>query len=223
VEEGEGEMTIAPGAPIGDLIVAAIGLSRNNEPKLNERWIRMSHRIGSQLPRSLLSVSIQRIGEVDLVCRAIEKEMLAKPPRDGDLDLRFNYLVVLSEWWIASTYAVCFTLKDRAILSDPKFLTLADDLRMVRVQNEKYEVPSDKRLNEPLKFSPTQLRPDEKEAPIYVYDKTDRLRAHIARKGLSARRSLTWEVFDAKANEGRWFERLELSDRMLDLLAPPES
>jgi hypothetical protein len=208
---------------VGELVVAAFGLSRSNEPKLNERWIWMSHRIGSQLPRSNLSVSIQRLGEVDLVCRALEKEMLAKPSHGGELDLRFNYLVILSEWWIASAYAVCFTLKDRTLLSDTAFLTLADDLRRIRVQIEKHEVPSDKKLSEPLKFSPTQLRPDEKEPPIYVYDKKDRLRAHIARKGLSARCSLMWEVFDAKVDEGRWFERLELSDRMLDLLSSPKS
>ena len=167
---------------IGQLVVAAFGFSRNNEPQLNERWIWMSHRIGSKLPRSLLMVSIQRLGEVDLVCRALEKEMLSQPPRDGEMDLRFNYLVVFSEWWIASAYAICFTLKDRQLLSDPEFLRLADDLRMIRVQLEKYEVPSDRHLSEPLQFSPTQLRPDEKEPPIYVYDKTDRLKAHIPRE-----------------------------------------
>ena len=217
-------MTDTPaGASIGQLIVAAFGLSKNADPKLNERWIWMSHRIGSKLPRSLLSVAIRRLGEVDLVCRALESEMLSQPPREGELDLRFNYLVVLSEWWISSAYAICFTLKDRKILDDPEFLTLADDLRMIRVQNEKFELPSDRKLTEPLKFSPAQLRPDEKEAPIYVYDKADPLRAHIAQKGLSARRSLVWEAFVTKTGESRWFERLELADRMLKLLSPPKS
>lgn len=221
--EGEGQVKDAPaGASIGQLIVAAFGLSRNADPKLSERWIWMSHQIGSKLPRSLLSVTIERLGEVDLLCRAIEREMLSQPPREGELDLRFNFLVVLSDWWISSAYAICFTLKDRKILDGPEFLTLADDLRMIRVQNEEFELPSDRKLTEPLKFSPAQLRPDEKEAPVY-YDKTDPLRAHIARQGLSARRSLVWEVFDARAGEGRWFERLELADRMLDLLSPPKS
>ena len=99
---------------------------------------------------------------------------------------------------------------------------MADDLRMIRVQIEKYEVPSDRKLTEPLQFSPTQLRPDEKEPPTYVYDKADRLRAHIPRTGLSARWSYMWEVFDVKADASRWFERLELSNRMIDLLSPPE-
>ena len=135
------------------------------------------------------------------------------------MDFRQNYLSVLSEWWIGSAYAVCYTLKDRRILSDPEFLRLADELRMIRVQNEKYEVPSDRDLAELLHFSPTQLHLDEKEPPVYVYDKADRLRSHIPRRGASARQSAMWEVFDVRVNAHNWFERLELSDRMLNLLS----
>jgi hypothetical protein len=214
-------MTSNTAPNIGQLIVAAFGLSRANEPDRNQRSIRVSHRIGSQLPQSLLAVSIQRLGEVDLVCRALEKEMLSQPPRDGEMDLRFNYLIVLSEWWIASAYATCFTLKGRELLSDSEFLGLADDLRMIRVQLEKYELASDRGLTEPLQFSPTQLRPEEKEAPIHVYDKTDRLKAHIGRTAISTRHSVMWEVFDVRARTTRWYERLDLSDRMLNLLSPP--
>jgi len=214
-------MTNAPAPSVGQLLVAAFGVSRSKYPQLNERWIRMSFRVGSQLPRSLLSVSIQRLGEVDLACRALESELLSHPPRDGELDLRPNYLAVFSESWIGSAYAICYTLRDRKILTDSEFLQLAEHLRMIRVQIEKYEVASDRKLPAPLQFAPTQLRSDEKEAPIYIYDKDDRLRAHIPRTGLSARRSYMWEVFDVKSDASGWFERLELSDRMLDLLAPP--
>lgn len=190
--------------------------ARRDGPKnsqLSQRWIGTSWRIGSQLPQSLLSISIQRLGEVDLVCRALETELMTQPQQAGDLDLRPNYLAVLSEWWIGSAYAICYALKDRKILSADEFLRLADDLRMIRVQIQKYEVPSDKKLTEPLQFSPTQLRPDEKEPPIYAYDKSDPLRAHISRRGISARFSYMWEVFDVKADASRWYERLELSDR----------
>jgi hypothetical protein len=78
--------------------------------------------------------------------QALEKELLERPERDGELDFWFNYLMVLSEWWIGSAYAVCYTLKDRNILTESDFLKLADDLRMIPVQIEKYEVPSDKKL-----------------------------------------------------------------------------
>jgi hypothetical protein len=204
-------------------LVSAFQGSQNKEPEIYARWIRMSHMIGSRLPQSLLSVSIQHLGELDLLCRAIERELLQQPPRNGEMDFRPNYLGVLSDLWIGSAYAICYTLRGRKILFDENFLALADDLRKIRVQTEKYEVPSDKKLTEPLRFSPTQLRADETEAPIFIYDKDDPLRAHIPRKGLSNRRSYMWEVFDIKAESSFWFERLELADRMLNLLSPPEN
>jgi hypothetical protein len=90
---------------VGQLLVAAFGFSRAKNSQLNQRWIGMSWRIGSQLPQSLLSISIQRLGEVD--CRALETELMTQPQQAGDLDLRPNYLAVLSEWWIGSAYAIC--------------------------------------------------------------------------------------------------------------------
>src|SRR5437773_2703674 len=142
-------MTTQQNPSIGQLIVAAFGIARGQNIELNKRWIRMSYRIGGQLPQSLLMVTIQRIGEVDLVCRALEDELLEKPPQDGELDFRDNCLMVLSDWWIGSIYAVCYTLKDRKILTDQAFLRLAEDLRMIRVQIEKHEVPSDRKLTGP--------------------------------------------------------------------------
>jgi hypothetical protein len=81
-------MTTQQNPSIGQLIVAAFGIARGQNIELNKRWIRMSYRIGGQLPQSLLMVTIQRIGEVDLVCRALEDELLEKPPQDGELDFR---------------------------------------------------------------------------------------------------------------------------------------
>ena len=203
---------------VSDLIVAAFNVARNENPGIQDRWIWMSHRIGSQLPRSLLPISMQRVGDVDVVCRSIEKDCLKNPSQEGVL--RPTYHSMFSDWWIASAYAVCFTLKERAILADDDFLRLADDLRMICVQSEKYELPSDRKLDEPMHFVPAVPRPDETEPPIYTYDKNDRLRAHIARQGRSARGSLMWEVFDPTTKSTRWLERLELSERMLDLLSP---
>lgn len=151
----------------------------------------------------------------------MEMDMLAQPSRESGLDMRLSYMALLSDAWISSAHAICFTLKDRAILADADFLDLANDIRLVRVQNEKHELPSDKKLDEPLNFSPIQQ--DGKEPPIYPYDKGDRLRAHIPRTGISSRSSKMWEVFDPKIKAERWVERLKLSDWMLDLLSPRTS
>ncbi len=127
---------------------------------------------------------------------------------------------MLSEWWISSAYGVCYTLSSRKLLVGEEFLGLANDLRMVRVQLEKHELPSDRQLKEPMMLAPTQLRPDETEPPIYVYDKDDPRKSHIPGTGISARHSMMWEVIDVKTRTQRWLERTELSERMLRLLAP---
>lgn len=203
----------------GQLLSLLFAAGRASYQSLNEEWINASVRIGGTLPHSLIMVSVQRLGEVDLVCRAVEKELMTSPPNDGQMDLRPNYLHVLSEWWIGSAYAICFALKDRKLRKDDPFLQLADDLRLVRVQLEKYEIHSDRALSEPLLLSPTDLRADEKEPPVYRYNKNDPLKSHIPRSGMSENRSIMWEVIDTKISNMRWLERLELSERFLNIFA----
>jgi hypothetical protein len=154
-----------------------------------------------------------------VLCRTIEAEIAAIPPRENEMDLRFHYLSMLSDQWVSSAYAICYVLWTRKLLIQPAFEVLQNDLRLVRVQNEKYELPSDKKLKEPLQFAPNELRPDETEPPIYVYDKDDPTRAHIPRMGLSEGRSVMWEVFDVSDQTARWLERRELADRMLSVLS----
>ncbi len=139
-------MPITPEFSIGQLLVAVFAAGRMADPELYKRWIAMSFRLGGLLPDSLLSVSVQRAGEVDLVCRALERELVEQPVSAIEMDFRYNYLFVLSEWFIGSVYSVCYTLSSRKFFTDVNFRTLADDLRMVRVQIEKYELPSDRDL-----------------------------------------------------------------------------
>src|SRR5258705_13223204 len=137
---------------VGQLLTAAFGLSRVRYQELNKRWVAASWRTGSKIPGSLAMVSIQRIGELDLVCRALEDELVANPPKEGEMDFRDNYLMMLSELWIGTAYAVSFALKDRKLLldDDDDFIELANDLRLVRVQIEKHQIASDRDLSEPL-------------------------------------------------------------------------
>jgi hypothetical protein len=88
---------------------------------------------------------------------------------------------------------------------------------MIRVQLEKYELPSERKLKTTLAMVRSPLRDDEIEPPFYLYDRQDKQRAHIGRRGLSARWSSMWEVIDVKANTSRWLERLDLSDRFLSV------
>jgi hypothetical protein len=204
---------------IGQLITATFAIARSKYPVLNQRWIAASWRTGSKIPDSLAMVSVQRVGELDLVCRALEDELKLSPPKEGEMDLRDNYLMMLSELWIGAAYAICFALKDRRLRFDePDFVILAEDLRMIRVQIEKYQIPSDRHLEEPLALSTGPAKAGEAPERITLYDKSNPVRAHIGRAGVSERRSMMWEVIEAQTKTARWIERRQTADKMLDIL-----
>lgn len=199
----------------GRLIVAAFAAARTKFPEIQEKWIGASFRAGAKIPQSLASASIQKIGDIDLICRALEDELTAQPGAPGAMDFRFHYLVMMSEIWISMAYAICFALKERdQLVDDTQFLQLAEDLRLVRVQLEKHQIASDKKLTDPLTMTTGSSGPGAER--LSQYDKGDRMRAHIPRTGTSDRKSLMWEVIEVKANGMRWIERRSLSDTMID-------
>jgi hypothetical protein len=201
---------------VGQLLIAAFGVARSLSPDVAQRWITVSYRIGGKIPGSLAIVSAQRIGELDLVCRALEDELLRSPSNNDEMDFRHNYLLTFSQLWIGSAYAACFALKDRRLLLDnAEFLSLAEDLRLVRVQLEKHQIASDRSLEDPLPLSTGPAQPGDGPERIVIYDKSDRQRAHVGRMGVSDRMSPMWEIIVAKPLGMRWMERRELADRML--------
>lgn len=209
---------VGPVPSIGQLITTTFALARSKYPELAQRWVTASWRTGSKIPGSLAMVSIQRIGELDLVCRALEDELTKSPPTEGEMDLRDNYLMMLSELWIGAAYAICFALKDRKLrLDEPDFVGLAEDLRLIRVQIEKHQIASDRRLEGPLPLSTRSTKSEDAPARVIIYDKADPLRAHIGRTGVSERRSIMWEVIEVRTKGMRWIERRAIADKMLNI------
>jgi hypothetical protein len=202
---------------IGQLIVSAFTMSRAAHPALNQRWITASFRVGGLLPRSMMPVTIQRVGEIDALCRSLEVELLINPSPPSDMDARNNYLMLFSELWVSQAYSVCYVLWDRDLLVTEEFKTLYNDLRMLRVQIEKYELPSDNKMKSPMAFINFPQSEDEGRQSEYVYDPKDSRRAHIGRTGLSASRSVMWEVTDHKSQSSRWLDRRDVANRMLEM------
>lgn len=201
---------------VGSMIVEAFRASQDMQASA-QQWVTASHRAGSKIPDSLVSESIQRIGELDALCRAIEDEMHLLPPKEGEMDFRSHYLALLADLWVGAAYAVCYAFANRKLFpGDTEFDTLAEDLRLVRVQTEKYEIPSDKKLDAPITMVTAAGQPGSPRS--FHYDKTDPQRAHIGRIGMSDRRSRMWEVVDLKTNSMRWLERRALADRLLNVL-----
>jgi hypothetical protein len=203
---------------VGQLITATFAVARSKYPELAQRWITASARTGSKIPDSLAIVSIQRIGELDLVCRALEDELTQSPSKEGEMDFRDNYLIMLSELWIGAAYAICFALKNRKLLLERlEFVDLAEDLRLIRVQIEKHQIPSDWRLEEPLPLTTGPARPGEAPERVTLYDKSYPLRAHIGRTATSERRSIMWEVIEVRTKSMRWIERRQTAGKMLEI------
>jgi hypothetical protein len=99
---------------VGKLVAGVFATARGRYPELTDTWVRISHRLGSRLPASRLSVSIQREGEVDLVLRCIEDEMAR-----GESNIFVgHYLGVLSAYWIGGTYETFRLLRDRKLNDD---------------------------------------------------------------------------------------------------------
>jgi hypothetical protein len=125
--------------------------------------------------------------------------------------------MLLSNLWVGSAHAIRFAFSDRGLYKgDQDFETLAEDLRLVRVQLEKHQIASDWKLDQPLDMI---TGPGPGHPRTFQYNKNDPLRAHIGRWGFSDRRSAMWEVIDVRANSVRWLERRALADQLLNVLA----
>jgi hypothetical protein len=204
-------------AEVGELIVEAFQTSQKMQSAVAQEWITASFRAGSKIPQSAMSSSIQRLGEFDTLCRAMEDDLARRPPAEGGLDFRFHYLRLISDLWVGSAYAISYAFSDRGLYKgDQDFEAVAEDLRLIRVQLEKHQIASDMKLDQPL-----DLITDPSQGPTRTvpYDKNDRLRAHIGRTGRSNKFSIMWEVIDIKGNTDRWLERRLLADRLLKALS----
>lgn len=203
-------------------------LARARFPDLQKNWIDVSLRVGGLLPKSRLLVSVQRVGDLDMLLRAIEDEWVSAPVKPGDAGrqsaadlLSCHYQLMLSELWVSSAYEIFRLLKARKLADGNAFNALAHDFRLLRVPLEKHEIVEDGKLSAPLLMQ--NFPPDKENPEIRAYDKNDTTRAHIMPTGLSERGSLMWLVFDHRANKQFWIERRALSERIIALWPVPTS
>lgn len=208
---------------VKELISTSFQLAFTHHRELRESWINISHRIGGLLPDSELVVSIQHIGDLDIVLRCMEEETKVDISRRqdlaGDVDFSFHYQVMLSEVWICNAYEVFRLLKPRQLVNQNDVLkALVDDLTLLRVPIEKHEI-----ANRPYTandLNPLQMQRLSREGEVtshYEYSRSDPRRAHIMGKETSVRGSIMWEALDGASCDSRWLERLDLSERIVSL------
>lgn len=203
------------------LISATFELAFTQHREIRETWSTIAHRIGGgSLPHSMLFVSIQHIGELDILLRCMEEETKVDNSRRqqlaDDVDFSFHYQDMLSEVWICNSYEVFRLLQSRKLVNqNDAFKALAHDLKLLRIPIEKHEIANDRKLSKPLKMQ--QLSSEGEVTGDYEYSRSDPRKAHIMGKRTSARGSVMWEALDGASGNSRWLERLSLSERIVSL------
>jgi hypothetical protein len=192
--------------------------ARARHPGLHESWIKASIALGGRLPASLLMMSIQRDGDVDMVLRSVEDEIQngqATNPQDPILS-PYHYLMMLSNYWVGGVYESLRLLRERKLLDEgERSSELFRAVELVRITIDKHEIAGERRLKEPLQMFRRPGRGDASDA--YVYQTDDAARAHIMPSGLSARGSVMWQPIDVKADASPWVERRWISEQMIEL------
>src|SRR5262245_27949068 len=103
-------------ARIGKLLEAAFHEARAKYGELNRQWVRISIRVGSKLPDSLLMATIQRDGELDLLIRGMEDEFAELTTENREKDLfAFHRVNMLSEYWVGAMYETLRLLLQRGL------------------------------------------------------------------------------------------------------------
>jgi hypothetical protein len=202
---------------VTDRISEAFVAARSRYEELDRAWVSVSLKIGTLLPQSLLTVSIQRDGALDLVLRCMEDEFSQTSQSNTQSNIfGFHYYKIFAELWVGDMYETFRLLGARKIaVATDEYQSLARDLRFLRVPLEKHEIAGDSKLTEALQMYRTPPRDDDHE--MYKYEKGDPLRAHIMPSGVSDRGSVMWQVIDLKSNTSYWIERRQVSDRILNL------
>lgn len=198
---------------LGMQVASVFGLARGCHEAVATEWITASYRLGGLLPGSLLPLSVQQCGELDVLLLALEDETSHVSNIETADFLPFHYQSMLSGIWVGSLYEICRLAKSRKLVIDNGlFEALAHDLRLVRIPLEKHEIPADNRL--PAEVEMMRLPPNGDETDKAFYRKSDKeQKSHIMPQSLTERGSLTWQVIDTQGDEVRWIERRQLSER----------
>jgi hypothetical protein len=200
---------------VGETLASAFHYARSKTSEINKQWTKISFSVGSRLPNSLLSASIQREGEVDVLIRCMEDESAERlAGNKDDSSFVLHYQNILSIYWIGGMYEIFRLLRERHLNdNDDAFQSILSDLESLRITLEKHEIAKDRKIESPLQMIKYPQKGDASD--LYTYDPSDKTRAHIMRSGISQRGSIMWEVYDVKDQAERWIERRAISDQIL--------
>lgn len=214
-------------------IEAAWKAARAKYPEQHGTWIDLSARLAGRISIVPLMMNVQRLGDLDLLLRAMEDEASANSSSLRGMSMAFHYQLMLSETWVVVCYEALRVVRDRErkaaaleLAKDPAFLqddisslasfkAIFHDVELLRMPITKYEIAKDSKMKGALNLRAIPANGDATDDR--VYEKSDPARSHIMPTGISARASVMWQVLDHVAFKEHWVERRDLADRLLTL------
>jgi hypothetical protein len=219
--------------PVTPYIESAFQLARTKYGVEHATWIDLSFRLAGRVSLAPLTFNLQRVGDLDLMLRAMEDEHVANATSEmaQGLSHAFHYQMMFSETWVVMCYEALRAIRqrerevaDEARAKNPNhvpddlsslstFKLVFTDFELLRMPIAKYEIAKDDKMKQPLTmraYPPNGNATDDR-----VYDKDDPTRSHIMPTAVSGRGSVMWQVLDHSVPREYWVERRELADRML--------
>lgn len=182
----------------------AAAVAQNQE--VFQNWIKLSEKLYPNIATGSI-LTLQNIRNIDVILRALESELDASTPGiDPILTLQGG----LSELWVGSAYEV-FRIAKNKMPADHAAKKIHDQLRLLRMPLEKYEVAGTSNLKEPLQM----VKSDGVAGEMSLYDKNDSSKEYMMPSRISPNGSIEWNTFCSVENKSLWIERLKLSDEIL--------
>lgn len=195
------------------MIIAAFTQSATIQKDILNLWIKASYNIGGLLPTSGLSISVQSIGQIDILLRSMEDEFSSNPHQSHGFEI--NYQKIFSEFWVGSAHEITRLLRWRNLAPDNNdFKVLLRNLELLRMPLDKHEISSDKKLTAPLIM---QRFPEEPGDIDIIYDKNNMNKSITMPSSITESGSITWYVLDTNTKKQFWLSRRFLSDCFINI------
>ncbi|BBI20369.1 hypothetical protein EKJ_12160 [Qipengyuania flava] len=199
-----------------DLVLTAFAIGMKRDEGLHRKWISISHKLGP-VAGTVHTVSLQRIGRLDMLLRVLEDERLErlKAGQSANLDLSLDLQLALSENWLFSSYEVARAAKKpfQANSNDAsRLISLERRLALVRMPLAKGVIQGMDR--NPHKQNPPMLASAGDNGPELYRDDGSYMMSHGICAGTG---SALWSPVDITKGETIAICRRDLSDEMLAL------
>ena len=203
--------------PVSPYIAGAFQIARAKYIARHASWTNLSAQLAGRFSLPIATITLQRLGDLDLLLRCMEDEFQANGATEAadrlGLDHTFHSQLMLSESWVVACYEILRAFRQRddeanlnvdGVSAMAAFKSIFADLELLRMPLAKYEIAKDRHIKEPLTMR--AIPPNDDATDEYIYDKNNPTRSYFMPTGMSGRGSMTWLVLDHSAPREFWVE-----------------